>query len=100
MSRKRTVMEKRAERSPRAISRRIGIAHAAILVFLGFGSPASHAQDGPENRGTEEQRIACTGDAFRLCWNEIPVVSRIVDCLKRNRIQLSPACRVVFNQDP
>jgi hypothetical protein len=96
-------MEKRVEitatRSPMAISGRLGIRHAAILVLLGLGSATSQAQDGAEYRGTADQRMACTGDAFRLCGGEIPIVSRIVDCLERNRPQLSPACRVVFSQD-
>jgi hypothetical protein len=96
-------MKKRAEitaiRSPMAISDRLGIRHAAILILLGLGSATSQAQEAAENRGTADQRMACTGDAFRLCGSEIPIVSRIIDCLERNRPQLSPACRVVFSQD-
>jgi hypothetical protein len=69
----------------------------AAAVVLAAGS--AHAQDTSEDRGTPEQRMACTSDAFRLCWNDIPVVDRIVACLRRNRPQLSIGCRAVFEQD-
>src|SRR5215471_20839374 len=49
-----------------------------------------------ENRGTEEQRVACTPDVLRLCSWEIPNVDRIVTCLRREKSQLSPGCRQVF----
>ena len=42
-----------------------------------------------ENRGTEEQRVACTPDVLRLCSWEIPDVDRIVACLRRERSRLS-----------
>ncbi len=47
--------------------------------------------------GTAEQRSACTPDVFRLCGSEIPFVSKIVACLKKNKSKLSPGCRTVFN---
>jgi hypothetical protein len=72
---------------------RYGIVPA--LVLAGYVGAAA-AQESPEYRGTEQQRMACTPDVFRLCWNAIPSVSRIVDCLKRERLQLSPGCRAVF----
>jgi hypothetical protein len=49
-----------------------------------------------ENRGTEEQRVACTPDVLRLCSWEIPNVDRIVACLRRERSQLSAGCRQVL----
>jgi hypothetical protein len=49
-----------------------------------------------EYRGTEQQRTACTPDVFRLCSWEIPNVDRIVTCLRREKSQLSPGCRQVF----
>jgi len=80
-----------------------GIAHVnlwpAMLLFVVLGFAPARAQDDPDYRGTAEQQIACTGDAFRICWNAIPVVDRIVACLRSNRSQLSPACRAVFDQD-
>jgi hypothetical protein len=66
---------------------------ALISLLLLSGSIGASAQ---EYRGTDEQRMACTGDVFRLCWNEIPNVSRIVGCLQRERPRLSAGCRAVF----
>jgi hypothetical protein len=62
---------------------------AALLLA---GSPAL-AQ---ENRGTEQQRVACTPDVLRLCTSEIPNVDGIVACLRRERSQLSAGCRQVL----
>jgi hypothetical protein len=52
-----------------------------------------------ENRGTEEQRIACTPDVLRLCSWEIPNVDRIVACLRREKSQLSAGCRQVLKTE-
>ncbi|HEY1735778.1 MAG TPA: hypothetical protein VGG12_03950 [Methylovirgula sp.] len=46
---------------------------------------------------TQEQREACTPDAFRLCSNEIPDIPRVTACMEANKNNLSPACRVVFD---
>jgi hypothetical protein len=43
-----------------------------------------------ENRGTEQQRVACTPDVLRLYSWEIPNVDRIVACLRREKPQLIP----------
>ena len=53
-----------------------------------------------ENRGTPEQRAACTPDAFRLCSSYIPDPSRVEHCLRQNKADLSDACRSVFEQGP
>ena len=45
---------------------------------------------------TEEQREACTPDAFRLCSSEIPDVSRVAACMAAKKASLSPPCRAVF----
>ena len=44
-------------------------------------------------------RELCTGDAFRLCSAEIPNISRIVACMRRNRANLSQGCRSVMDQE-
>jgi hypothetical protein len=64
----------------------------ALAALLLAGSPAL-AED---YRGTEQQRVACTPDVFRLCSWEIPNVDRIIACLRREKSQLSPGCRQVF----
>jgi hypothetical protein len=52
-----------------------------------------------EYRGTMEQQMACTPDGWRLCFSEIPDVSRITACLQQNTPQLSGACRAVFESN-
>jgi hypothetical protein len=65
---------------------------AAAVVAL--GSAAGFAQ---ENRGTPEQRAACTPDAFRLCSAYIPDPSGVEACLLR-KSDLSDGCKAVFEQ--
>ena len=43
-----------------------------------------------------QQREACTPDVMRLCNNYVPDIPEIVACLKRQRLNLSPACGDVF----
>ena len=59
----------------------------------------ARAQEAGEYRGTQDQRMACMGDVFRLCSSDIPNVNQIVSCLVREKRQLSPACRAVFDQE-
>jgi hypothetical protein len=47
---------------------------------------------------TPEQRKACTPDVYRLCAGEIPNVRAITNCLRRQKSNLSDACRAVFEQ--
>ena len=51
-----------------------------------------------ENRGTPEQRAACAPDAFRLCAGYIPDPTRVEQCLRQSKLELSEACRSVFEQ--
>ena len=51
-----------------------------------------------ENRGTPEQRAACAPDAFRLCAGYIPDPTRVEQCLRQSKSELSDACRLVFEQ--
>jgi hypothetical protein len=46
---------------------------------------------------SESDRAACTPDVLRLCGSDIPKVDRIIVCMKTNRMNLSPACRAVFD---
>jgi hypothetical protein len=48
--------------------------------------------------GTPEQRKACTPDVYRLCAGEIPNARAITACLRRQKANLSEACKVVFEQ--
>jgi hypothetical protein len=47
-------------------------------------------------QGTDQQREACTPDAFRLCGAYIPDVDRITTCLRDNGPRLSRRCYDVF----
>jgi hypothetical protein len=47
---------------------------------------------------TPEQKRACTPDVYRLCAGEIPNVKAITACLRRQKANLSEACRAVFEQ--
>jgi hypothetical protein len=47
---------------------------------------------------TPEQQQACSGDAFRLCGPEIPDVDRVTACMIRQRSQLSPGCKALFQE--
>ena len=66
----------------------------AMLSVL-FCATTAFAQ---ENRGTPEQRAACTPDAFRLCSGYIPDPTGVEYCLRQNKSGLSNACRSVFEQ--
>lgn len=62
-----------------------------VMAFAVLGSTAALAE-----RGTEQQREACTPDAFRLCSQFFPDGDRVEVCLRNAGPRLSPACRVVF----
>jgi hypothetical protein len=61
--------------------------------FLGLALIATPAAA----QGTPEQRAACEQDAYRLCSQYIPDERRTGNCLSRNRVKLSPACRRLFS---
>jgi hypothetical protein len=65
----------------------------SALVLSGIAAGPAISQD---NRGTQEQQMACTPDVWRLCGAQIPDVDRITACLRANVPQLSPPCRAVF----
>jgi len=65
------------------------------LLALLLSATTASAQ---ENRGSPEQRAACTPDAFRLCVGYIPDPTSVEQCLRRNESDLSDACRSVFEQ--
>lgn len=68
------------------------LAVATTLTVLGTAEAMAAYQ------GTPEQRRACTPDVYRLCAGEIPSVPKITACLRRNKANLSEACRAVFEQ--
>jgi len=52
----------------------------------------------PAHTYTEEERLACQDDAFRLCAHVIPDEQKVKACLIANMSRLSPACRRMFNR--
>ncbi|CAN5385642.1 hypothetical protein BH10PSE10_BH10PSE10_17010 [soil metagenome] len=66
-----------------------------VMALAIHGSTAVFA-----GQGTEQQREACTPDAFRLCGQFIPDADKVEACLRNAGPRLSPACRVVFNPPP
>ena len=69
----------------------------SLACAFGAGAGAIAPASSEEQRGTWEQRMACTPDVWRLCSDQIPDVNRIVMCLRQNTPQLSNSCRAVFD---
>ena len=63
----------------------------AVAFSLTAFASSSHAY-------TSEQRIACTPDAFRLCSSEIPNIDGITACMRKQKSNLSAACKAVFDK--
>jgi hypothetical protein len=53
----------------------------------------------PARAQSQEDQAACTPDVMRLCQEAIPDTGRIVACLVRSKLQLSPACSEVFHRE-
>ena len=66
---------------------------ATVLLSACISHTAALAQ---EDRGTAEQQAACAPDAFRLCSSYIPDPARVESCLRQRKLDLSDACRSVF----
>lgn len=68
-----------------------------VVLLLGVIATPSLAKE-EFDRGSADDQQACTPDVFRLCSSFIPNVSSIVNCLKTERRNLSPECRVVMDR--
>jgi hypothetical protein len=71
------------------------VALIALFAFVLEGGSFEASAQG-QQPGTAAQKRACTPDVYRLCAGEIPSVSKITTCLRRNMNRLSPDCRAVF----
>ncbi len=67
------------------------LSRLAVAAALFVGIPT-----GLLAQGSEEQREACTPDAFRLCTSAMPDAGRVENCLRNAGPRLSPACYAVF----
>jgi hypothetical protein len=74
---------------------RTGWVGGAVLV-MAFGS--FFPSPGLAHQPSADQRSACMGDTLRLCSSEVPNVSRIIDCLARQKSKVSPRCRAYFDK--
>ena len=76
------------------IARPVRICRSAALTgLLAFAVVAA----GPARaEGTYAQRMACTGDAFRLCSDYIPDATAVRACMIAKKPQLSEGCRATF----
>ena len=63
---------------------------AATFLFFGLAGEA--------RAFTNQQRIACTPDALRLCSSHIPDISGITTCMRAQKGNLSVACKAVFDK--
>jgi hypothetical protein len=77
----------------RGISSKRGLFFVFLATF--FWATIALTQD---YRGTSDQRMSCTPDAFRLCAGYIPDGAKVENCLRQNVSSLSPTCRSVFGQ--
>lgn len=73
------------------IAGRANAAVALALLLALFTTGAALAAT-----ATPGQKKACTPDVYRLCAGEIPNVRAIISCLRRQKANLSEACRAVF----
>lgn len=72
--------------------RQAGIALAFAASLSAMSSTASFAF-------SAEAQAQCTGDAFRLCSDEIPNIPKITACMFKHRADLSTGCRAVMDRD-
>jgi hypothetical protein len=70
-----------------------------LAMSLACGIAVQNPARSEEYRGTVQQQMACTPDVWRLCFDQIPDVTRITACLQQNTPQLSGACRAVFESN-
>jgi hypothetical protein len=71
---------------------------ARLVLALGFLFGLFATNSAFAELATPEQKRACTPDVYRLCAGEIPNVKAITACLRRQKANLSEACRAVFEQ--
>lgn len=77
---------------------RFSLFRRPIALRLGLSLALFSAGSALAEPGTPAQRRACTPDVYRLCAGEIPNVRAITACLRRQKENLSEACKAVFEQ--
>jgi hypothetical protein len=67
--------------------------------LLAFAATAFALQTSPGLAFSSEAQQMCSGDAMRLCSNEIPDIPRVRACMVHKKAQLSPGCRAVMDRE-
>lgn len=67
--------------------------------LLAFAATAIVVQTSPGLAFSSEAQQMCSGDAMRLCSNEIPDIPRIRACMVHKKAQVSPGCRAVMDRE-
>jgi hypothetical protein len=70
------------------------LARLALVAALGLAA----ASTAKAAEGTYAQRLACTGDAFRLCSSEMPSSNAVKACMIAHKPQLSAGCLATFSK--
>jgi Ni/Co efflux regulator RcnB len=69
-----------------------------VLIIAALAVVALTMAADPAFAQSQDDQAACTPDVMRLCQQDIPDRDRIVACLVKSKLQLSPACSGVFNR--
>lgn len=74
------------------------VAAALCGMFLvGSGAQARAEQAVDKYQISAEEMSACGSDAIELCSSAYPDESKLLSCMKINRVSLSATCRPVFD---
>ena len=68
-------------------------------IALAFAASISAISSTASFAFSAEAQSQCTGDAFRLCSDEIPNIPKITACMFKHRAELSTGCRTVMDRD-
>ena len=72
--------------------------HTRTMAWLALGAALISLPASAESVDAEKRRL-CTGDAMRLCMNEIPDVALVTACMRKQKDSLSAGCKSVFDKD-
>ena len=68
-------------------------------IVLAFAVSFAAVSATPSFAFSAEAQQMCTGDAFKLCSDEIPNIPKITACMMKKRASLSTGCRAVMDRD-
>ena len=68
-------------------------------IALAFAASLSAISSTSSFAFSADAQAQCTGDAFRLCSDEIPNIPKITACMFKHRAELSTGCRTVMDRD-